>query len=231
MARVMPTQVVQTIDELFPKATKNAPWGLIYGNRDYLVGLLKLLKGVPDELITVSSAQYADLVLAVSTIEETLADWKATKSIGGIAGEMSGSNTVSVIRRVLVECPDEIPPSGATELLFVTDPALRDNIRNDLGAVNRALNNAEWKAATVLAGATIEALLHWRLQSADAQDAVNKRSKPLDRWELHDFIETAGELKLLSSDTCIAARLAKNFRTLGAILALLKGRIGEGKPE
>jgi hypothetical protein len=67
-----------------------------------------------------------------------------------------------------------------------------------------------------LAGATIEALLHWRLQkqSADTQAAVRRRKKPLDRWELHDFIETAEELRLLSPDTCIAARLAKTFRNL-----------------
>jgi hypothetical protein len=229
MARVMPTQVVQTIDELFPNAKSNMRGGLIFGHSPYLVGLLQLLKGVPDELITVSSAEYADLVIAVSMIEETMADWKATKSVGGLAGEMldvKGSNAVSVIRRVLVECPDEIPPSGATELLFVTDPALRDNIRSDLGAVNRALNNAEWKAATVLAGATIEALLHWRLRQAspaDVQAAVSKLvetealSKPnvnLDYWTLHHFIEVAGKLNLLSPDTCSSARLAQNFRNL-----------------
>jgi hypothetical protein len=223
MARVMPTQVVQTIDDLFPHAKKNVRGGLNAGHSPYLVGLLQLLKGVPDELITVSSAEYVDLVLAVSMIEETLAHWKAMRGVGGLSGEMldvKGTDAVSVIRRVMIECPDEIPPSGATELLFVTDPALRDNIRSDLGAVNRALNNAEWKAATVLAGATIEALLHWRLQEpsgAAEQAAVNKRkiSKPdIDRWELHDFIEVADEGNLLSPDTCKAARLAQNFRNL-----------------
>jgi hypothetical protein len=231
MARVMPTQVVQTIDELFPHAKGNAQWGLIIGHSHYLVGLLRLLKDVPDELITVNSADYADLVLARSVIEETLADWKATKSIMGLVGEMpdvKGSNAVSIIRRVLVKCPDEFPPSGEAELIFVTDPALRDNIRSDLGAVTRALNNAEWKAATVLAGATIEALLHWRLQepspgAAALQDAVGelvaikKISKPntnIDRWELHHFIEVADKLGLLSPDTCNAARLAQNFRNL-----------------
>jgi hypothetical protein len=183
-------------------------------------------------LITVSSAEYTNLVLAVSTIEETLEQWKISMRVGAPAGEMldvKGSNAVSVIRRVLVECPDEIPPSGATELLFVTDPALRDNIRSDLGAVNRALNNAEWKAATVLAGAAIEALLHWRLQEpspgqAAVQTAVDKLvaagtfsgklDRGIDYWTLHHFIEVAGELGLLLPDTCSSARLAQNFRNL-----------------
>jgi hypothetical protein len=228
MASMMPTQVVQTIDELFPNAKRNMRGGLIFGHSPYLVGLLQLLKGVPDELITVSSAEYAELLLAVSMIEETLAHWKISMRVGGPAGEMldvKGSNAVSVIRRVLVECPDEIPPSDATELLFVTDPALRDNIRSDLGAVNRALNNAEWKAATVLAGAAIEALLHWRLQEpspgqAAVKTAVDKLvaaktfSKKPGPATLHHFIEVAGELGLLLPDTCAAARLAQNFRNL-----------------
>jgi hypothetical protein len=215
MARVMPTQVVQTIDELFPHASKYSTAEINAGQAPYLLGLLNLLKDVPDELIMLSSAEYADLVFARSAIEDTLQVWRSRGNVG-VAPYLKGDDVVSVIRRALVKCPDEIPPSGETELLFVTDPALRDNIRSDLGAVNRALNNAEWKAATVLAGAAIEALLHWRLQkqSADAQAAVNKRSKPLDRWELHDFIETAEELKFLSSDTCSATRLAKNFRNL-----------------
>jgi hypothetical protein len=163
MARVMPSQVVQTIDDLFAHAAKNIKGAIIAGHGPQLLGLLNLLKSVPDELITLSSTEYADLVLAKSTIEETLEHWRLRGNVGEMS-HVKGSDAVSVIRRALAKCPDEFPPSGAAELLFVTDPALRDNIRSDLGAVNRALNNAEWKAATVLAGATIEALLHWRLQ-------------------------------------------------------------------
>jgi hypothetical protein len=126
MARVMPTQVVQTIDELFPHAQRNVRGGLQANQSPHLVGLLQLLKGVPQELVTVSSAEYADLILAVSMIEETLLYWKAIRSAGGLSGEMlpvKGTDAVSVIRRVLLKCPDEIRPSGATELPFVTDPA------------------------------------------------------------------------------------------------------------
>jgi hypothetical protein len=140
---------------------------------------------------------------------------------------VKGFDAVTVIRRLLAKCPDEFP-STSIGLLFISDLALRDNIRADLGAVNRALSNGEWKAATVLSGATIEALLHWRLQeSSPGPVAVNgainllvtngKMSKPhvnLDYWDLHHFIEVAGHLKLLSDDTCNAARLARNFRNL-----------------
>jgi hypothetical protein len=163
MARIMPSQVVQTIDDLFPNAAKNSKGAIIAGHGPQLLGLLNLLKDVPAELITLSPAEYADLVLARSTIEDTLEHWRSRGNVGEMS-HVKGSDVVSVIRRALARCPDEFPPSHAAELLFIADSALRDNIRGDLGAANRALNNAEWKAATVLAGATIEALLHWRLQ-------------------------------------------------------------------
>ena len=76
---------------------------------------------------------------------------------------VKGSDAVTVIRHVLALCPHEYPPPSTTELLFIKDDEARESICRDAGATYRALNNNEWKAATVLGGATIEALLHWRL--------------------------------------------------------------------
>jgi hypothetical protein len=228
MARVMPSRVVQTIDELFPHAARNMPNAVLgAGGGSQYLGILNLLKDVPDELITLEPADYSELVLAKSTIEEHLAHWRSRGNVGEMA-PVKGFDVVTVIRRALAKCPDEYPPSATTELLFINDAALRDNIRRDLGAAERAFNNAEWKAATVLAGATIEALLHWRLQEPSpgptavqaavaalvAQRTINNPGNNLDRWHLHEFIEVAGHLGLLKPDTCSAARLAQNFRNL-----------------
>jgi hypothetical protein len=228
MTRIMPSQVVQTIDGLFPHAARNAPGATLQaGHSSQLLGILNLLKDVPDELIILSPADYSELIVAKSTIEDHLAHWRARGNVGDMAN-VKGVDAVTVIRRTLAKCPDEYPPSATADLLFIQDVALRENIRRDLGAVNRALSNAEWKAATVLAGAAIEALLHWRLQerlpgSAATQTAVsalvasgtmNRPDSNIDRWELHHFIEVAGHLNLLNPDTCAAARLARNFRNL-----------------
>jgi hypothetical protein len=229
MSKVMPSQVVQFIDELFPHAANNVVRDamLSAGHSSQLLGILNLLRDVPNELINLSSADYSELVFATSTIEEHLAIWRARGNVGNMA-HVKGSDAVTVIRRVLSRCPDEYPVSASTELLFIKDDELRENIRRDLGATNRALNNAEWKAATVLAGATIEALLHWRLQeplpgSGVVQGAVttlvanktmNKPSSDMDRWELHHFIEVAAHINLIKPDTSSAARLARNFRNL-----------------
>ena len=81
-----------------------------------------------------------------------------------------------------------------------------------MGAINRALTNGEWKAATVLAGSAAEALLLWALKQRLAADigtavAAAKASgelttKPdanLDRWNLHEYIEVAAQLGTILS--------------------------------
>jgi hypothetical protein len=195
MARVvMPSQVVQTIDEFFPHAAKDLPNHLLSGHA-LLQGLLNLLNDVPDKLINVSSADYADLIFAEGAIDEFLTHARMRGAVATYIANVRGFDAVTVIRRVLAKCPDEYPPPTTTELLFIKDNALRESIRQDLGAATRALSNNEWKAATVLAGATIEALLHWRLQqppeggrqcrqSAEKEDAL-QRHRPLGFGPVH----------------------------------------------
>ena len=228
MARVMPSQVVRTIDELFSHAVRDLPNLQLYaGQSSALLGILNLLKDIPDELITLSPSDYSQLVVARSAIEQHLAHWRARGNVGEMTPIM-GFDTVTLIRRALAKCPDEHPPAATTELLFIGDAALRENTGRDLGTANRALNNAEWKSATVLARAAIEALLHWRLQepspgaaavrsAVKALAASRKMSDPgvdIDRWDLHHFIEVAASLGLLKQDTYSAAKLAQNFRNL-----------------
>ena len=229
MSKVMPSQLVQAIDGLFPHAAKNIQNAALgAGSSPQLFCILNLLKDVPDELINLPSDEYADLVLAKSTIEETLAIWRSRGNVGDMA-HVKGSDAVTVIRRALSRCPDEYPPPATTDLAFIKDAALRESLRQDVGAANRALGNSEWKAATVLAGSAIEALLHWRLQESPPAPAAvqaaavalfknqtikTKPSKDLNEWSLHHFIEVAAHLNLVKADTASAMRLAQNFRNL-----------------
>jgi hypothetical protein len=220
---------VQTIDDLFSHAAKNAPGAtLVAGHSSQLLGILNLLKDVPDELITLTSADYSELIFAKSTIEEHLAHWRARGDVGSIAN-VKGFDVVTVIRRALAKCPDEYPASATTELLFINDGALRENIRRDLGASNRALNNAEWKAATVLAGAAIEALLHWRLQEPSpgpaaiqtavtalvASGTISKPDSNIDRWEL---LSSRSVLRPMPA----SARISENLLSLVAPNSLMR---------
>jgi hypothetical protein len=92
--------------------------------------------------------------------------------------------------------------------------------------VQRALSNGEWKAATVLAGSLIEALLLWKLQRDEANARMKAQNlyssgqfdkKPaddLDKWNLHEYIIVSLELGLITDETAKQSKLAKNFRNL-----------------
>ena len=224
MSKVMPSQIVQTIDELFPHAATGESGTLDASHGSRLRGIRNLLKEVPPELIVLPPGQYADLILAISAIEEYLGSW-TTRGYVQTVKKIKDRDIVTVIRQAMATCPDEYPPIPSTELAFVHDNALRDSIRRDVGAVQRALDNAEWKAATVLAGSTIEALLHGKIQEHPQKPeievapknvlAANKTTKPRandpDTWDLAHFIKVAAEMKFIEPDTQIAANLARNF--------------------
>ncbi len=143
-------------------------------------------------------------------IRHQIAKWLAHGDEGFVRiGGLSHLNPVTLIRRCLVQCLDEAPTPGTTELTFlVGDEELRQSIRLDISAANRDLVNGEWKGATVLAGSAVEALLLWILQrhEAEHQGALAAASATLvgnetidhqphanpERWVLHEYIEVRG---------------------------------------
>jgi hypothetical protein len=103
VARIMPSQVVQTIDRLFPHAAQNvrAP---LSGHSASLLGIVTLLKDVPEELIILPPVDYADLRLAQSTIEDTLAHWRA-RGVVETPPQVNGFDAITVIRRAAGQMP------------------------------------------------------------------------------------------------------------------------------
>ncbi len=137
------------------------------------------------------------------------------------------TNPLMQIHKALIKCPDESPAPGTSELSFVTDSELRANLRSDIGAIERALSNGEWKAAAVLAGATIEVLLPWSLSQrprsdVDAAIAALAKSgelssqpdRQLERGNLHEYTEVAAELGIIEDDTYTKTNLAREYRNL-----------------
>ena len=59
MPSVMPSQVVQTIDQLFPHAATGRGDGQLQaGHSPQLIGIMNLVKAIPSELITVPPNLY-----------------------------------------------------------------------------------------------------------------------------------------------------------------------------
>ena len=229
MPRVVPSQVVDFINTLWP--TPEQQRSLNRAQQGQLSGLVDLVDKIPSELLVMDAATYALFVCGRAHISQKLVYWASSDpNRGHELGTLPGQPEqipVRVIREALAKCPDESPAPGTSELNFITDADLRTNLRNDVGAINRALANGEWKAVTVLAGSTIEALLLWDLQTHCAAHirtaatalVANKTfskqppSNP-ENWVLHHYIEVSAHLNRISKETAIQARLARHFRNL-----------------
>jgi hypothetical protein len=232
VARVVPSQVVAAIDRLFGWAAGQLDGGeriQLYGrNSPQLAAIIDLVERLPDEVLVLDAEDVTTLRVCVVALREQILRWQAhgDHAYSSIPG-FSNLNPVTLIRRVVAKCPDEGPQSGTTELAYIKDKQLRDSIRLDMSAAHRNLAEAEWKGATVLAGAAVEALLLWALQHRQKkkpQDVVGAVSGALKQnpgadlegqaWHLHEYIEVAAYLKLVGEDTAKLVRLAKDFRNL-----------------
>jgi hypothetical protein len=227
MPRVVPSQVVDFINTLWPTAIQQKELNRVQAGQ--LSGLVDLVDQIPGELLTMDSARYAPFICAKAHIKQRLLTWAGNTQSGPELGVMPGQPEqvpVTIIRDALAKCPDESPAPGTSELGFILDRDLRMNLRNDIGAVTQALSNGEWKAATVLAGSAAEALLLWALKQrlpADITSAIASLRasreltaapdpNDLDRWNLYEFIQVAEKLGIIKANTAKQTRLAKDFR-------------------
>jgi hypothetical protein len=229
MAHAVPSQIVTLIKKNFPEI-KSATTAVDHGTVGILTAITRLIDELPAELLTISGDDYSDLVCGVESIRNSVSFWH-NKGVGvvGNAG-IRGRSTLLIILDALAKCPDQIPSATTTELVFVTDAALRESIRLDISTATSALHFGQWKGATVLAGAATEALLLWAVQEAEnkltgaIQNAVsalmtakilkrNPDASP-ENWNFFELIEVALKIGLINPGTAAQARLGKDFRNL-----------------
>ncbi|MEK7762926.1 MAG: hypothetical protein AAB433_15245 [Nitrospirota bacterium] len=228
MPRTLPSQVVKTIEQLFPDFVKGEGCtSLVSGMSDMIFkfqAVLDLVEQIPPELITLKDEEYTKFSVSVSAISWNLKH-PAERDRGGFVihlhpiREFWNVNPIALLYDMLRKCPDEFPSANTNELQFVEDTDFRQSLRNDLSAIGRALANSEWKAATVLAGSVVESLLLWKLDKDQAKAMTTnhikgKKLPSIERWDLHDYIEVAAELTLIGENAAKQARLAKDYRNL-----------------
>jgi hypothetical protein len=194
--RVVPSEIVRVIDKHFPWAKgTDAAPRLDANHIGRVMALLGLVDRLPAHLLTLNENEYTDYVAQVEALRSRPQLWLAQP-------EMSRSGeAVRDIRTFLTKCPDDWPPDSVHALSFIT------------------------KAATVLAGSVVEALLLWKLGSLPPAD-VNGMAKTLGLnvkpdlrwWHLPDYIEVAAKLPVttpsIRADTATLLRLVKDFRNL-----------------
>jgi hypothetical protein len=235
MARVLPSDVVRVIDNMFPWAPAPTPPGQsptalgAQGDVGGVAAIVALVDGIPVELIILPPPEYAAFLAGVAALRSAVQAWQ---SLGGkfLLAAIPGftDHPMHLVPRALATCPDEATAVGTTDLLFVTDTALRESIRRDISAATRDLGIDEWKGATVLAGAAVEALLLWAVKQQPSPSvlvaiaALKAPTGPLNRspdsnpenWDLHEFTEVAAQLRVIEPETAVQVRQARNFRNL-----------------
>ena len=159
MPRVVPSQIIDFIDQAFPSAKDNKSFYLDRNHAEHCLAIIDLIEQLPPELLAISGQPHIEFVSAKSAIKIALEQWKLRTHRLSKAPGLDDRNPVSIIRNILSICPDEFPSKDTAELRFIEDNDLRANLEIDISATNQALSNGEWKAATVLAGSVIEALL------------------------------------------------------------------------
>jgi hypothetical protein len=217
MPKVVPSTVVAAIDQAFPAVKQQSNFPVYSKSAGVLSAIVRLADEIPSELLTISPQDYIDLVQGLEALAHAVDFWKQR---GGDdpPPTIGAKSPIFVVRSVLAKCSDQSPAPTTSDLAFITDADLRNSIRLDISSANSALYNSEWKAATVLAGAAVEALLLWAIQSPTAATALaalaNKPSGPPDRWVLAEYIAVAERLKLIETNTATQAGLARDFRNL-----------------
>ena len=218
MPRVVPSQIVEFIDAEFSFARARRPPTFDHADIDALSALVRLTDELPDELMTVSGRNYSFLLRGIETIRGTVAN-RVSFSFGVSLDERL-RNAIADVRKILEPLPDEAPSPITAELSFIPDAALRDSIRNDISAANRALHDGLWKAATVLAAAATEALLLWAITERKSELEVEaaraaripKAGKDPNGWDLNHYVPVAEEVGLIKTETATQATLARKFR-------------------
>ena len=221
MPRLVPSEVVRIIDELFSYAGKpdrpNVRLNIDVNGR--VTAIISFIDRLPSELLALPPKAFADFL----TNLEILRVKNATAMAKGSGYQYSGE-PVWHLRRHLADCPDESAAESGKEFRFI-DEELRNDLSIDLAEAYGSLHAGRFKAATVLAGAVIEALLVWRLSKltkderklAIAKLKLSPSQKPQgepQKWLFWQLIEVAAAVPVIDGKTATQIRLAKDFRNL-----------------
>jgi hypothetical protein len=191
-----------------------------------LPGLVEMLAYIPEELLNFKTIEASDFLMAraaLSREKELLSSGARKDSVEWPS--LDNHDCVEIVRTALSECEDEAISTSGTVLNFLEDPDLEKTLQTDFGSVESAIPNGEWKAATVISGSIIEALLLWAVERHQPQEievAIQKAltDKQLSQkpnpdpswWHLPELIEIAYGLGEITDDTLCSARPSKNFR-------------------
>lgn len=241
MPRILPSQIVDAIDRLYPWARRAADGQEAYAGAlevdqaPNVSMLIELLNALPPELYPPDPEAVVTIHAAKGAMSGAISSWSGAPHPGraarlGPSAVFGGLHPIAAVLKVLRTAPDEAPSAAAPDLAFVTDPDHRAALRLDVSTAERAFSNGEFKAATVLAGSVVEALLLSAIQAKPAPDVAKAvadenaaragaKRKSLaaagpEHWGLADYIAVGTRLGILDEALQAATDLAREYRNL-----------------
>jgi hypothetical protein len=233
MPHVVPHDVVDFINRSVPPDINIF---VADSNVGPLVTVMELTERIPEHLLQLDTSEFAALIAAMSALKVAVDSFrklsmrdKQTQNTFALSPIVAFGNLtpLRILRDQLAKCPDQVPAPGTAQLNFIPDLAQRDTLRTDLGTVATALSHDEWKAATILSGSLIEALLLWaiKLHTNDIPNAIAAlvgrgdfsrapdAGNP-DAWNLFQYIHVAREMNEIESQTADVVDAVRDFRNL-----------------
>lgn len=221
MARVFPSQVIAFIERMFPGGMQQSPekirtWQFPDTHAPTFAALIEIVDQIPPELMPAEASKYVELTASRAAIREKLETWRSRGGVGTLdhISAIGDLHPVGLIYRALFGLPDVLPSSDTVTLPFLRDPDFELSVRTDISMASSALRNSEWKAATVLAGSVIEALLLWELKNPHHEPIPKIRNSPPDDWYLSDYIKAAKKLRCVKNETITDVEKAQDYRNL-----------------
>jgi len=231
MRNSVPSATVRYIDQVFPEVQSSKTPVYYWQHSSKVQGLLAQIEAIPEYLITLTEQDYVDFSLAILEIKEAVVLWRTDKhhKLDRVIGKKPDINPITLLRSLLDKLVDDGVNPNSPELAFVNDLDFRTLLRVDISSTERALNNNEWKAATVLAGSVVEALLLDSIMSNTRIEDINAiterlisegrltkspHKKKYEKWKFFELIEVAhgmGLIKLPTRDLCTATRHFRNL--------------------
>ena len=126
MSRVVPSQVVEIINSLFPFTSTQRDGesiSLDYSHTESLAGIAHLIDQIPPELIHLKDTDYINFIINVEAIRSAVKSFEQRGNVNPLKflPGFKRLNPVTIVRRALEKCPDEFPSRSVTELLFISD--------------------------------------------------------------------------------------------------------------
>lgn len=212
MNRVRPSDIVEYIHKALPNVLDLKERIDTNSSPGFLQTLSALLGELDEVLLPAKSEDYVAFLATRAVIQSTVRQAESSSHawIGKVAG-LEGGNAIKTVYELLQQCPDEAVPPETGGLEFISDPAYRGKLRLELASVEELMNARQWKAAMVMAGSLMEALLCD--QVLERVTDPSKREQIL-RWHLPEYIRSAHEHGLITDRTKKQANLAREVRNL-----------------